>query len=425
MAINLPAGAATTTAIPITINEAGSGIIVASVSAPGLATDKELSFAIDVLPKIKVLIVDGDERESMYQSGSDFLKAALEPYANGKRNIATVAPIRPEMWTPTDLHDYRVVILANVPSFTETQAQSIEQFVYDGGGLILAPGDQCRADSYNNQFTWLPGDLQPATPESESGSTKLTSFALSHPLFRFLKGRADPTAGAIVRRYFPVQAKEGSPFSVLASYSDGKPFLTEASVGRGRVLLITTPVDTEWNALPLTNFFLPFMQSAVRYAATGSVAARMAHRNVAPGQALVADFDEPLDPKAIVIEPPRGGGFDPVALAVSQSGRTQVRYTDTHASGIYRVGAGAKKGVVFSVQTPSRESDLTPLSHERWRWLERELRCDAIDPDRRAIPVAQESIRAGWDMWLPLLGCAIVLSVLELSATRRWSGRGA
>jgi len=51
-------------------------------------------------------------------------------------------------------------------------------------------------------------------------------------------------------------------------------------------------------------------------------------------------------------------------------------------------------------------------------WLERELRCDAIDPDRVRIPVAQESIRAGWDMWLPLLGCAIVLSVLEGFATR-------
>ena len=129
-----------------------------------------------------------------------------------------------------------------------------------------------------------------------------------------------------------------------------------------------------------------------------------------------------------MIEPPPGVRFDPATLAVSQSGRTQVRYFDTHASGTYRMRVGAKdvkKGAVFSVQTPSRESDLTPLSRERWRWLERELQCDAIDPDRRAIPVAQESVRAGWDLWLPLLGCAIVLCVLELSATRRWSGRGA
>jgi len=49
---------------PITINEAGSGIIIASGFRSGSSHDKELSFAIDVLPKIKVLIVDGDEREA-------------------------------------------------------------------------------------------------------------------------------------------------------------------------------------------------------------------------------------------------------------------------------------------------------------------------------------------------------------------------
>jgi len=61
-------------------------------------------------------------------------------------------------------------------------------------------------------------------------------------------------------------------------------------------------VDTEWNALPLTNFFLPFMQSAVRYAATGSGCRAYGAPQRCAGQALVADFDEPLDPKAIVIE---------------------------------------------------------------------------------------------------------------------------
>src|SRR5947209_3344062 len=51
MAINLPAGAATNIVVPITVNEPGSGIINAHVSAHGFA-DKELAFAIDVLPRI-------------------------------------------------------------------------------------------------------------------------------------------------------------------------------------------------------------------------------------------------------------------------------------------------------------------------------------------------------------------------------------
>jgi hypothetical protein len=31
-------------------------------------------------------------------------------------------------------------------------------------------------------------------------------------------------------------------------------------------------------------------------------------------------------------------------------------------------------------------------------------------------------MRSGIDLWLPLLGGVIVLSMIELSATRRWAG---
>ena len=211
--------------------------------------------------------------------------------------------------------------------------------------------------------------------------------------------------------------------------ADGKPFLLECAVGRGRVLLLTTPVDTDWNSLPLTNFFLPFVQSAVRYAAAGPSALRAARHNLAQGQPIVADFEEAVDARTVGVVVP-SGKFDPAELAISQFGNaTQEHYTATYAPGIYRVwphgGGNDPKAILFSVQTPPGESDLAPLSSERWRWLERELGLNLIDPDRHAIAAAQEEGRRGWDLWLPLLGGAVVLSMVELSATRRWLGREA
>jgi hypothetical protein len=48
---------------------------------------------------------------------------------------------------------------------------------------------------------------------------------------------------------------------------------------------------------------------------------------------------------------------------------------------------------------------------------------ERLDAERRPLPAEQEAVRAGTELWLPLLGAAMVLSVVELSATRRWAGK--
>ena len=421
--VNLPANGVASVIVPVTLYDFGSICITARIGAPGIAADKELAYSLDVLKELKALVVDGDEGEGAFQGGADFLKLALMPYPNAKRNTAIVSVVRPDGWTTADLRDYRVLVLANVPAVTDAQAAAIEQFVYGGGGLIIAPGDQTRVDNYNTQLPWLPATLQPAIAESGAGLTALGSLDLTHPIFRFMGNRPE-TAPAAVRRYFPATPRAGA--RVIGAYADGKPFLIESAVGRGRVLVMTTPVDAEWNSLPLTHLFLPFAQSAVRYAASGPAVEKAARRNLEPGQPIIADFDEPIDSRQLIALGP-AGRIDAASLAISQFGASgQVRLISTFTPGTYRVypkGFADTHPTQFVVRTPPAESDLTPLDAERWQWLERRMRAERIDPDHRAPGASQEAARSGFDLWLPLLGVAIVLSMVELSATRRWAGR--
>ena len=425
MAVNIPAAGIASAVVSITFSNPGSNVISARIDAPGTATDKQLDYSVEVLKDFHALIVDGDEREGSLQNGADFLRLALSPYANPKRNTAGVTVLRPEAWGAAELRDIRVLVLANVPSVTESQAEAIQQFVYGGGGLIVAPGDQSRIDNYNVMLPWLPGALQPAIADSGATATTLGDMELTHPIFGFLEGRPEP-APAAVRRYFPATPRAGA--SVLGSYADGKPFVIESAAGRGRVLLMTTPVDTDWNALPLTRFFLPFAQSMLRYAGAGPSVEQAARRNLSPGQEILADFDEPLDSRNVVVTGPLGR-VEPADVMISQFGTSgEIRCARTFAPGIYRVlpqGMGDLHPVQFAVRTPAAESNLTPLPEDRWRWLERELRVEGIDSERRTPAVSQEIVRGGIDLWLPLLGGAIVLSMIELSATRRWAGREA
>ncbi len=424
--ISLPAGAVTRVPVPITFTEAGSAVVHAQVTAPGLPTDKRLDVSAEVIKDIRVLIVDGDEREGTAQSASDFLRAALAPYRNAKRDTATVTVTRPDVWTPADLADARVVVLANVGSFSEAQSRAIEQFIWDGGGVILAPGDQVRAENYNAQLRWLPALLQPPTAESEAGLTALGAVEIGHPAFRFLKGRGEAAPPVAVRRYFPAAPRLGS--DVPASYTDGKPFMISRGLGRGRVVLMTTPVDTEWNGLPLTNVFLPLAQSLVRYAAGGPSGIAVARRNLLPGNPIVADFIEPLDPRTVTVSVPGGGKPDLLRLSMARGDfGGQVTYFGTYAPGVYRVsprGPFDLRAQHFVIaEAPAAESDLTPLTDEQWDRIGRTIGCERIDPESGAVTVAQDAYRNGMELWLPLVGVAVVLSMIELSAARRWAGR--
>jgi hypothetical protein len=63
-------------------------------------------------------------------------------------------------------------------------------------------------------------------------------------------------------RYRSLEAADG----VLARYDDGRVALAEKMVGKGRVLVWTSTLDTSWNDLPLQPVFLPFLHQLVKHA---------------------------------------------------------------------------------------------------------------------------------------------------------------
>jgi hypothetical protein len=107
-----------------------------------------------------------------------------------------------------------------------------------------------------------------------------------------------------------------------------------------------------------------------------------------------------------------------------------VTFTGAHWPGVYRLWTGKNPAadpdaVRFAVRTPPGESDLTPLGAARAEQISGWLNAAWADPDRRPLPLAQESARAGWDLWIAGLGLVLALGVVELFVTGRWAGRDA
>ncbi len=425
MPVSIAAKSSATVRLPVVFDETGSHVLTAQIRTTGLR-EHRFDTAIDVIDPVNVLIVSGDEATLIPRRESFYLKLALSPHQSVQQrpgDPAKVTVATAEEWAGIDLNQYQVIILANVPRVAPEQARALEQRVYEGGGLIIAPGGMTRIDSYNDLLFKdgqgvMPARLGMATSADGAQATTLLGLNPDHPVFRFQRG--EPPPEAIVGRYFPAETRSADAVEV-GSYRNGARFVIEGPRGRGRrgsVLLVTTPLDADWSTLPLTGFYLPFVQSMVRYAG----ASALLPRNLEPGEPILVTFDEPLEEAEIrrheqIVKPK----FGPTA------GGTQIRHADTQHPGIYRLAAKLKASssqprvLHFVVRPPKQEADPTPLSPEQWRHYEQALSFERLEPNKEAFARSLATDRGGRELWLPLVLVAVALGVCELWLARLWS----
>lgn len=420
--ITLAPGETQTIFTSVRLADPGSIVLSATIRSGSLAWDNTARAEVEVVDPLAVLIVSGDERERSAQSESTYPRAALAPFAArgrpGGADLAKVDVRTVADWNDGDLARYRAVILANIPRVTAGQARSLERYVWGGGGLLVTAGTLIEDANYNALlFRGGEGPL----PGAITGVRELVepawiaSARIGHPVFRFLRGVGVEAleAGRVTSC---LDVTPSSAARVLASFSDGSPALIERPMGRGRVMMFCTTADLDWTSLPLTNAYLPLIQSVVRYISGGTVI----NRNLNLGDEIVASFDE--GGGAILVRPDRSD----IRLAATRLGeRHEVHYGPVREPGLYRVNpvGGREKGVNFVVRPPaeSQESDLTPLRSGQWEQLARSMGLTVVWGKRDEIARVVRAGREEIESWPLFIGLVIAVGLVEMAVARRWS----
>ncbi|HTL29146.1 MAG TPA: BatA domain-containing protein [Tepidisphaeraceae bacterium] len=422
--VSLAPDSSSSVVAPVKLPTVGSQILSARITSAGYTADDSFDLAVDVIDPIPLLLISGDEREGAFRSESDYARLALAPFKTaGEKgpDPTAVTVLSSDQWPAEGLDKFRVVILANVARLSAARIKELEQFVYSGGGLFVSLGNLTRIEAYNTMLFRDHAGLLPALLSSPATSlpsegTTLGSIQIDHPVFQFLKGRTDLIPTMAFARYCPTDLAGGTEARVIATFKTGDSFLIERSYGRGRVLLSTTTLDADWNTVPLTNFYLPLLQSSVRYLASGNAT----NRNLAPGDPIEAVFDDASDTKATLVRPDGASEVDLVRIG----NRLEARFEDTREPGRYSLKvttAAGERRVQFVVTTPREESDLTPLDDARWQWLQKTLRFTRIDPDREKLAGAIAGGRSGRELWVTMLAIVMALAIGELLLARLWT----
>ena len=169
-------------------------------------------------------------------------------------------------------------------------------------------------------------------------------------------------------RFFRHRSVEiGKNDKVLITYEGGTPLLIERTIGAGHMLVLTAPVDRDWNDLAIHPLFVHFIAEAARYLVRGDASAA----STTVGSVVLTGLTA------------AGGGqiFDPRGervLGLAQTAAADRLIPDQ--TGFYEIrGNDGVRWVAVNVD--ARESDLTPLPAtfvQRWQAMQMRIAAPSV-----------------------------------------------
>lgn len=389
--VTLSPGSASAVEFEYAPQSAGSHVVTVSIDPDTLPADDRANAAIGVEAELPALIVDGDPQADPTRSESFFVSTALAPSSNAPAWVrARVIPQR-EL-TKDSLESCRVLVLANVARISDPQIGLLEDFVGAGGGLMFALGDKVHADHYNAVLFKDGQGLLPArlnSVDTETASTvrgiRISDSTLTGDrLSGFRRERGGGLTDARFSRWWklelparaqssPESAAETSnapmnptnqagTASVWAALETRDPYLIEQRFGRGHVILLSAPLDSDWSALPTKPDFVPFLHELIFHLSSSAT-----DRNVDVGAPLVAAVPQGFQFDQHVFDAPDGREL-PVH-AGGDSWQAFARLESTELPGTYSLrrrteNADNRPGPIeyFVAECDRRESDTTVLN---------------------------------------------------------------
>ena len=419
----------------------GTHVVSIVIDADQLPGDDQSDAALHVTSALPVLLVDGTPDFDSTRSEVFFANLALMAPSNRTPWIQTTI-IDKEQLTAEILKNQAVVILANVDALSKQQAVALIDFVnHEGGGVMIAMGDQINAEQYQKLLFHPTGliPLELKTLESNRGAdignlVQIKPDSLQTPwLTRFRGAYANGLTSARYHQWWDValldkpeapkeeltdesDVIETSSPVVLARLSNEKPLMLLMNHQRGRVLLLTSSLDADWNNLPAKPDYVPFLHEAVFELSSGRV-----FRNINSNEPIVVPVPANTTIEQFVFLDPNK---EPITGSIeSTTTATTFQCQNTALPGIYSLNP--KPGMEselsadrFVVNFDRSESDLTPLSEVEQKTLSDEYQLSfftTLDELKQAM----FSDVSETEFWRVLLLIFLLLMVGELFLTRR------
>ncbi len=369
--------------LPSFVNQ-GSHYVTIELDPDELATDNKRHISFDVVPDIKVLVIDGEPKDEAFESESDYLMAALgySPQGLIKANKINIGDLSPTV----RFKDFDVVFLANLQSFdNDNRFLELETFLNKGGGVFISLGGKVPHEYYNLELykpgkEILPGEIA-SSPIGNTLEKEKTLFSLdeiqNHRAWKFFyenRRLMEDLKQCFTFKFFPVKIDpKDDSVRILAKYNSpgAYPALVERKFGRGKLILFTSTLDREWNNFHTDQFghvFVVLMHEFLQY-----LVSRPEENNLAIRHPIAKSYDFFIQNAQMVL--PKGESIKLEIQSLDKGGYHKIFYKDTYSSGVYTLDMAVPPQIqeekqnirtkeYFSINVAPEEGDINYMSKE-------------------------------------------------------------
>ena len=460
----------------VTAPVGGPAVVSATLPPDELEADNKACLALNVRQAVRVLAVDGRlDMADPTASESFFFATALDPDRNGSEGTK-VDVISPPALADTNLDDYDLVAMLNVgdlPVVMDANAHAVwpavaacEQYVRDGGGLVIFTGDRVNPAFYNGPMFAEGSGLSPLRIAQRRGDPdrrkeffrldprSIASEGVTKVFQDFLAAGLDPTQ--FIRFYAltsasgispPPAGPDIKPPRILARFTDqdSSPAIVARQFGLGTVLMFYTTATIAWNDWPAdeNGTFVAMLNDVVRYLAGSqqrSLSARV-------GEPIVYEIPPALRDASAVLKTPLSPAQPAVALTATPAGAAptgqargggsaahaaarpmELRYDRADNAGTYSLELAlpdqTARQVLFARQVDPAEGDLTPgrepaiaaaVGTERLTYIDKQA-------SETAQAVKADAQKEYWMWALALLAALLAMETYLAQRFGHWPG---
>lgn len=451
-----PAGEAKVYSMEATFPREGFAEVHVRLEAhDGFPLDDVRRLSLAVKSDLHVLLVNGSPSIDPARDEVYFARSALAP-AGPFRSGVDVEITDPEELDTRRLDAFDCIVLCNVAPPGPAAVTALEKYVRNGGGLIFFLGDEIRdPEDYNRAFYAGGEGLLPlplievrrATEPSQSvgmvraeespldvifpgDGEKLSEYVNFFAYYRCGEPSRAPELETDSNKATDGAASNDMPASarILARFSDeqSSPAIVERAFGQGRVLLIPTTADPDWNdwARALDGSYVVALLEMVQHTARRSVHAASF---VAGERLTVSIMPEEYEATAIFRAPPTvdepATEGRPVGLRGGTGGAIVLEGPVAKELGTYTVELRRRDGTSetrpLCVNLDSRESELAVAKPHELGAVLGEIPHDYIEATQA---FREEAERARHELWPAILVALLCVLMLEQAAAW-WFGK--
>lgn len=209
--------------------------------------DNRMYFSFDVKTNIPVLSIANEN-----ESGMEFIRALFKN--DSLFNYDEVNEKSPDF---SRFKKNSIIYLCGLKSISSGMARELKKFCEGGGYVVVFPPVEGKLEGYNPFLSEIGINY---SLNADTINTSLENLKTEHELFQgVFEKKPEKTDLPIVFTHYGIENKGSMSYNSIIGLLNGKSFLSECSLGKGKLYLFATPLSGNWSNFPRHALFVPFL----------------------------------------------------------------------------------------------------------------------------------------------------------------------